>query len=349
MNDYFVRNNEFQKCCICAATYSGIGKTSTGTLKNHIKTKHPNQYQKCIQTTLNFQQINPYTSKENFIKTKVMINWIIMSLQPFSVVEDKFFVEMIKGFDPRYQIPCRKYIKNQIVKKFTKQQQYVKNHIQNVKNKISLTTDIWTSENSHTSFLGVTCHYVDEWNLKHFLLDIIPFHKSHNTENIVEAIKTLLVELGISSKVLGITTDNASVMIAFGREIKNELNINHNNTHVTHQRCGAHILNIAVKHGLQVHDGTIEKVRKFMEKIRNSVNLMEDFKRIFHSQSIEFLSPQLDVDTRWNSTYLMLNKMCQIKVQANMLVAQHPNILNNYNPDEDDWFKINVSINLQNT
>jgi len=191
------------------------------------------------------------------------------------------------------------------------------------KNKISLTTDIWTSENSHTSFLGVTCHYVDEWNLKHFLLDIIPFHKSHNTENIVEAIKTLLVELCISSKVLGITTDNASVMIAFGREIKNELSINHNNTHVTHQCCGAHILNIAVKHGLQVHDGTVEKVHKFMEKIRNSVNLMEDFKQIFHSQSIEFLSPQLDVDTRWNSTYLMLNKMCQIKVQANMLVANH--------------------------
>ncbi|CAJ0836176.1 4950_t:CDS:2 [Entrophospora sp. SA101] len=103
-----------QKCRVCAATYSGIGKTSTGTLKNHIKTKHPNEYQRCVQTTLNFQRINPYPPKENFMKTKVMINWIIMNMQPFSIVEDNFFIEMIKKFDPPYQMPCCKYIKNQI-------------------------------------------------------------------------------------------------------------------------------------------------------------------------------------------------------------------------------------------
>lgn len=59
VDEYFTRNNEIQKCRICAATYSRIGKTSTGTLKNHIKTKHPNEYQRCVQTTLNFQRINP--------------------------------------------------------------------------------------------------------------------------------------------------------------------------------------------------------------------------------------------------------------------------------------------------
>nr|CAG8529089.1 14384_t:CDS:2 [Entrophospora candida] len=137
-NEYFTRNNEIQKCCVCAATYSGIGKTST----------------------------------ENFMKTKVMINWIIMNMQPFSIVEDNFFIEMIKKFDPPYQMPCH------------------------VKNKISLTLDIWISENSHTSFLGVTCHYInDEWKLKHFLLDIIPFHESHSAENMVNAVKILLEEL----------------------------------------------------------------------------------------------------------------------------------------------------------
>jgi hypothetical protein len=135
-------------------------------------------------------------------------------------------------------------------------------------------------------------------------------------------------------------------MVAFGREIKNELSINHNNPHVAHHRCGAHILNIAVQHGLQVHDDTIKKVRNFMKKIHNSINLMEDFKRIFHSQSIEFLSPQLDVEIRWNSTYLMLNKMKQFKTQASMLAAQHPDILNHLNPDENDWRKINVQSDL---
>ena len=81
-----------------------------------------------------------------------------------------------------------------------------------------------------------------------------------------------------------------------------------------------------------------------MIKIKNSSKLLKDLKRIFKSQSIEFLSPQLDINTRWNSTYLMINKMDQIKVQANMLVAQHPNEFTNIYPDNNDWDNLNVSL-----
>nr|CAG8669688.1 8125_t:CDS:2 [Entrophospora candida] len=42
---------------------------------------------------------------------------------------------------------------------------------------------------------------------------------------------------------------------------------------------------------------------------------------------------------RWNSTYLMLNKMKQFKTQASMLAVQHPDILNHLNPDENDSLK----------
>ena len=126
--------------------------------------------------------------------------------------------------------------------------------------------------------------------------------------------------------------------------MKEELKNTFNNVNFSHFRCGAHILNIAVQHGLQIHDKSVEKVRKFMIKVRNSSKLLEDLKRIFKSQSIEFLSPQLDINTRWNSTYLMINKMNQIKVQANMLVAQHPNEFTNIYPDNNNWDNLNVSL-----
>ncbi|CAJ0643724.1 15364_t:CDS:2 [Entrophospora sp. SA101] len=42
----------------------------------------------------------------------------------------------------------------------------------------------------------------------------------------------------------------------------------------------------------------------------------------------------------------MLNKMKQFKTQANMLAAQHPDILNHLNPDENDWLKINELIDV---
>jgi hypothetical protein len=40
----------------------------------------------------------------------------------------------------------------------------------------------------------------------------------------------------------------------------------------------------------------------------------------------------------------MINKMNQIKVQANMLVAQHPNEFTNIYPDNNDWDNLNVSL-----
>ena len=123
---------------------------------------------------------------------------------------------------------------------------------------------MWTSDNSHTAFLGVTCHYIDDnWTLRHFLLDIIPFHESHSGKNMAQTLTNLLSELNQSSKTFAITTDNAASMLVCEREMANELKNKFNNINFSHFRCGAHILNLAVQYGLQVHDASVDKVRKF--------------------------------------------------------------------------------------
>ena len=346
VNEFFIRTKDFQKCRICANEYSGIGSTSTGTLKTHLEKRHPTEYQrKFIQTTINFPRASPYSRKENFEKSRCLIDWIVTSLQPFSVVEEEYFIKMLNQFDSHYRVPTRKYIQKHIITRFQNRRENLKYDLEKIKSGITLTTDMWTSDNNHTTFLRVTCHYIDEnWKLKHFLLDIIPFHESHSGTNMAQVLTNLLSELNLASKVLAITTDNAASMVVCGRKMKEELKNTFNNVNFSHFRCGAHILNIAVQHGLQIHDKSVEKVWKFMIKVRNSSKLLEDLKRIFKSQSIEFLSPQLDINTQWNSTYLMINKMNQIKVQANMLVAQHPNEFTNIYPDNNDWDNLNVSL-----
>ncbi|PKC50308.1 hypothetical protein RhiirA1_486772, partial [Rhizophagus irregularis] len=104
------QTKDSQKCRICATVYSS--SISTGTLKKHLEKKHPTEYQrKFTQTTLNFQHTHLYSRKENFEKSKNLIDWIVTSLQPFSVIEEDYFIEMIKKFDPRYRVPNHKYIK----------------------------------------------------------------------------------------------------------------------------------------------------------------------------------------------------------------------------------------------
>jgi hypothetical protein len=112
-------------------------------LKKHLEKKHPTEYQrKFTQTTLNFQRTHPYSCKENFEKSKGLIDWIITSLQPFSVVEENYFIEMIKKFDPRYHVPNHKYIKKYIVNRFENRHKILKYDIEKIKSGISLTTDM---------------------------------------------------------------------------------------------------------------------------------------------------------------------------------------------------------------
>ena len=96
VDEFFIRTKDFQKCRICANEYSGIGSTSTGTLKTHLEKRHPTEYQrKFIQTTINFPRASPYSRKENFEKSRCLIDWIVTSLQPFSVVEEEYFIKML--------------------------------------------------------------------------------------------------------------------------------------------------------------------------------------------------------------------------------------------------------------
>ena len=180
--------------------------------------------------------------------------------------------------------------------------------------------------------------------MRKFLLDIIPFHESHSSVNILKTLMNLLIKYNLATKVLALTTDNDSAMIACGRKMCDELSTKFNNYLFFHYRCGAHILNLAVQHGLQVHDEVVGKVRNFMNKIKKSNLLMEDLHRICELQNIPYLGPQIDIETRWNSTYLMLEKFQKIQIQANMLVAQHPDDFTDIYLTNEDWININVSI-----
>ncbi|CAB5320402.1 unnamed protein product [Rhizophagus irregularis] len=63
----------------------------------------------------------------------------------------------------------------------------------------------------------------NEWKLKSFLLDFIKLDGPHSGANIKEAFLKSLSSYNIESKILGVTTDNASNNITFLQAVKDEL------------------------------------------------------------------------------------------------------------------------------
>ncbi|KAM3266747.1 hypothetical protein P3L10_003742 [Capsicum annuum] len=74
-----------------------------------------------------------------------------------------------------------------------------------------------------------------------------------------------------------------------------------------HVRCMAHILNLIVQDGLKEIDKFVKRVRQAVKYVKQFAARVKKFKECCESQLITCnKSLCLDVSTRWNSTYLML-------------------------------------------
>ena len=68
--------------------------------------------------------------------------------------------------------------------------------------KISLTTDIWTNDNSEP-FLGVTAHYIDSnIKLQNKLLSFEFFDEKHTGDNICSRLKLIQHQYYLTEKVI---------------------------------------------------------------------------------------------------------------------------------------------------
>ncbi|GES72744.1 zinc finger BED domain-containing protein RICESLEEPER 2-like [Rhizophagus clarus] len=277
-------------------------KSSNTALERHLLNKHNITIPKVRkQTTLKFKCTDPWPEKEKLERDHTVIIWIISNQQPFSIV--------INEFDS--------HRKNVIY------------DLQKIPGKVSFTADIWTSTLSSEAYLGLTIHYIDQnWVLQHFLLDITSFKTHHTGINMATEITKVLHEFKLVGKAMAITTDNESAMLVCGQKLAEEFEREMDDFSFNHYRCSAHILNLAVKQGMEIIDKEILDVRKLMAKIKNSVLLCDDLRELCIMEKLEYLRPEIDVETRWNSTYYMLCKLQQMETALKMLAIKHEGVRN---------------------
>ncbi|GBB83187.1 hypothetical protein RclHR1_00010069 [Rhizophagus clarus] len=324
-------------CQKCKQTYSK--STGISTLKEHLKKVHGIVIDKIkkTQTKLNFPRVDPWPKEEMLVRDQVLVEWITVDLQPFSVVTNNQFINLVNILDPRYRLPGKTSIKEKVVDHFDNMRKNIKLDVDKIPGKVSLTSDMWTSMLNNNSFLGLTIHFIDqEWNMQHFLLDIISFNDRHNTINITNTIMSVLAEFKIKEKVLALTTDNATTMLAVGRSIAEKLDDDGINSTFGHYCCAAHILNLAAQQGLELIDNAVIKVRQLMIKIKNSVIISDELRKLCKCAKINYLRPELDVQTRWNSTFNMLKKMEKMWNGVRMLAVRNQEV-QMLMPTEEEW------------
>ena len=136
---------------------------------------------------------------------------IFKDLQPLSIVEDEGFRKFVQDLDPRYQLPTRKTLRDNLIPDiFQKETDSLKKELATAKS-VALTTDLWTSQ-ANQSFMAITCHF---WcsvraSLQTRILDCARFEGHHTSAAIQEEIERVCGEYQINGKVSTITADGAA-------------------------------------------------------------------------------------------------------------------------------------------
>ncbi|XP_031284418.1 zinc finger BED domain-containing protein RICESLEEPER 2-like [Pistacia vera] len=113
-----------------------------------------------------------------------------------------------------------------------------------------------------------------------------------------------------------------------------------------HMRCTAHIMNLIVKDGFSETKDCISRIRNSVKYVRSSPTRSETFQRCVKEERIAYKGGVcLDVATRWNSTYLMLDVALKFRKAFQRLEDEDPNYvidLSHDPPSNEDWEKANV-------
>ncbi|XP_032428200.1 zinc finger BED domain-containing protein 1-like [Xiphophorus hellerii] len=269
---------------------------------------------------------------------------IVKDTQPFTIVDDVGFRTFVSYLDPNYVLPTRQALKAMVEAKYESAKEHAMAKVEKVA-AVSLTSDMWTSINMD-AYLAVTCHFVEEnEKLSSVLLGVQAFPQSHTAENIACVKASLMEEWGISGKVTCMVTDGAPNMVACVRELK-----------LRHHICVAHTLNLVVKRALDQHpvlSGLRAKARKLVDYFRSSttvkvcsfllfqyimlivclysycsdlmayssVSLKEKLTQVQLQLGMQATKLMQEVETRWNSTYLMLQRLVELREPVGAALA----------------------------
>ena len=162
------------------------------------------------------------------------LKWVVFTFQPVNTCENIHFRAMCRELNPKAQVFDRHKVVEVIGEQAARVKATLKDELRD--KHFSLTCDHWTSL-AGTNYLGVTVHYItDKWNLRSFTLSCNEHKGSSKADDILRELKGAWLSYELNTiNMMGVVTDTAPVMGAFGRQLPDG---------VPHFYCVDHVLEL---------------------------------------------------------------------------------------------------------
>nr|KYP59783.1 Putative AC transposase [Cajanus cajan] len=209
--------------------------------------------------------------------------------------------------------------------------------------RINLTLDVWTSYTME-GYISLIAHYVDQnWKLHSKMLNFSHFPPPHFGREMAKIIYDFLEDWGIKRKIFSLTLDNSSSNDKIQDYLKERLLLQNNGLlcggEFFYIRCVAHILNLIVQEGLKFVGQDIHKIKESIKYVKGSKGRIRSFKACIAKIGgmNTKMGLHLDVVTRWNSTFLMLESALSYQRAFTSLAFEDRSYLNC--PTNEEWDK----------
>ncbi|CAG9862308.1 unnamed protein product [Phyllotreta striolata] len=323
---------------------------SVANFEASCSSSDPSTSSKCAETVLKLKQsrqpsitqairqVSSFSEggSKNTKITEAIVNFIVQDNLPFSTVERKGFLNLMKEVAPLYKVPTRNCIKDRIDKKFEVLSETFKRLIESVKY-FTITTDIWTADMQTKSFMGVTLHFIKNLKMCSATLGVTELTEAHTSAYIVTQLETNLNEWNIGTdRLVAAVTDNGANMVKACQDFLGKSK---------HVPCFAHTINLVCEQALkntQNLDKLIEKVRTIVVWFKRSVHASDELRRIQQNRGTpegNMLKMILDVKTRWNSTYYMLERFLKLAPLIGNIILSNVNAPNMVNASDLEELK----------
>eukprot|EP00262_Sarcandra_glabra_P005839 TRINITY_DN1771_c1_g2_i1.p1 TRINITY_DN1771_c1_g2~~TRINITY_DN1771_c1_g2_i1.p1 ORF type:complete len:673 (+),score=86.29 TRINITY_DN1771_c1_g2_i1:242-2260(+) len=266
---------------------------------------------------------------------------IILHEYPLQMVEHPAFITFVENLQPRFKMVNFNTIEGDCLAIYQKEKENLLRLLGTIPGRISLILDLYTSSQS-VRYMCLTGQFIDnDWRLHRRVLNFVMV--SSNTGNaLTEAIGICLLGWNMETKLFTVTLDNFSSCDSVSANLIDHLS-NKNMLMLNGQlyvvRSCAHILNLVVQDGLGAIHETINKVRESVKYVKASHVCEENFTEVVQKLQIPSTKTlSLDIETQWNTTYLMLVAALELKEAFSCFEACDSNYKESLSMD--DWKKV---------
>lgn len=367
---YFSKTCEtssFAVCKFCNASISRGGKNAvikgftTTNLWNHLKRLHKEEIdiKKTDDSSESSCDIGPSPKKQATVPqlfescrkyavddprskeiTRLIAEEICVDMEPLNHVNKVGFQRLIKKICPRYEMVSRTHLTQVVLPDlYVQVKSKVKLQISNISN-LCMTSDLWSSDSSSSinDFISVTIHGVDKnFEMKNICLDVKPFDgETHSGELIAQNLCQAITNWEIETKLKVIITDNARNIVNATKSIPN----------IEHIPCMAHSLQLVLQDAVfEVKDikDMVTIARKIVGHFSHSTKAVKILRAAQEAHNVPIHILVQDVPTRWDSTYLMLNRLNEQRVAVQAVL---PELNISYDLNTQQWILLQQVVQI---